>query len=133
MPDDHIALKHALEQAEKALSDAEQARDAWEPDSDNPDHTASFNDSLNELYELPGALSHLSYSTLLKEHDPIAYNEEFRTWIDGMREREKRTQFSDFDTLREAVEEAESERDDAMEALEEAEEAEEDLELPSDT
>jgi chromosome segregation ATPase len=117
-------LRSTLATCEEALASAEAARDNWEPDCDNSDHTASLDASLDEQYQLPGALSHLSYAKLLFETDRSAYLEEFNNWEDGIRgERERRRTWSDFDELCDAVEEAESARDEAQEALDEAEEA----------
>lgn len=123
MPDDLTTLRHNLEHAEHALSRAEQARDDWELDIDSGSARQAYDDFLDESH---GTFMGISASRILKEMDEIAYNEGFDYWADnyfaGMAEREKRAQFSDFDELCEAVEEAESERDAAIEALEEAEE-----------
>jgi hypothetical protein len=114
-------LQAILTAAQNALEVAEQARDAWEPDSDNTDHTAAYDSGLDELYRLPGGLSNLSYSTLAREHDEVGYRCGFNDWEDGIRgERARRQTWSDFDELCEAVEEAEAARDEAQEALDEA-------------
>ena len=125
MSDTIATLKYALEQAEEALKRAEQARDGWEPDSDNPDHTAPYDSTLGELYDdtLPTWLRHVQVSDLMREHNWSEYIDGFNSWEDSLRrERERRATWSDFDELCEAVEDAEAERDDAAQALEDAEE-----------
>lgn len=118
------SLRAALDHAQAVLQKAERERDNWEPDIDNSDHTADLDASLDEMYQLPGALSHLSYSDLLREHDDSAYREAFNDWEDSIRgERERRRAWSDFDDLCKEVEDAEDDVEEAQDAVDEAEEA----------
>lgn len=114
----------ALEACEATLAKAERARDDWEPDSDNSNHTASYDSILDEQGddELPAWLNHVKASDLMREHNWSCYVDGFNSWEDSLRgERERRRTWSDFDELCDAVDEAEAERDEAQEALDEAE------------
>jgi hypothetical protein len=119
-------LKAALAGYELALKKAEEARDGFELDSDNREHAEKYDEMLDEVH---GDFLGMSASRILKECDETAYRCGFNDWADdqlrGMRERDKRSMFSDFDELCEEVEEAEAARDEAQEELEEAEAEEE--------
>lgn len=116
-------LRQALNDAEATLAHAERERDNWELDSDTEGATDLYESMLDEVH---GEFLGMSASRILKECDETAYRCGFNDWadsyLDGMRERDKRQTFSDFDELCDVVEEAESARDDAQEALDNAEE-----------
>lgn len=117
------ALREALAKAEAALKDAEQARDDWEPDSDESGTEEAYDNMLDECH---GDFLGMAASRILKECDPTAYRCGFSDWADSafrdMRESDKRRMSDSFDELCEAVEEAEQARDDAQQELEDAEE-----------
>ena len=125
MSKDLETLRATLASCEDSLVEAEAARDDWEPDSDNSDHTAPYDAMLDEQgdEELPTWLNHVKASTLMREHNWSCYIDGFNSWEDSLRsERERRRTWSDFDELCDVVEEAESARELAQEALDEAEE-----------
>lgn len=124
-PESLDSLRMTLTQRDAELAGHKKARDDWEPDVENPDHTAPYDSLLNDTdsYPLPDWLRHVHVADLMREHNWSTYIDGWNSWEDSIRgERARRQTWDEYEKLCAEYDDAESARDDAQNACDNAEE-----------